>query len=215
MTLAEWFADHPNQYREWDTSANSHISPAEDGYAVNKKTWWICEKGHRYEMYVFSRTLDGQGCPYCAGKKTLAGFNDLATKRPDVLKKWDYEKNTEVSPQDVTECSHRMVFWKCEKGHSWQARVQSITMLKEGSSGCPYCNGKLVIAGQNDLASRFPELMKEWDYNKNEISPEKLTAGSKKKVFWTCSEGHSWQTAVFARTRGNGTGCPVCRRRKK
>ena len=214
-TLSSWFKENPQIAAEWDGEANTHLDLEIDGMAVNQKAWWICARGHRYDMYVFSRTLDGQGCPYCKGKRTMAGYNDLASKRPDVLAKWDYEKNTDLTPQEVTESSHKKVWWRCDRGHSWQARVQTITMLKEGSSGCPYCNGKLATKGENDLASRCPHLLKEWNFEKNAISPDTVTVGSQKKVWWKCSEGHEWEAMVGSRAKKNGTGCPVCRRRKK
>lgn len=57
------------------------------------------------------------------------------------------------------------------------------TVSYEISSGkCPYCSGMRVLQGFNDLATVNPAIAKEWDYEKNdELSPEKITAGSGKK----------------------------------
>ena len=41
-----------------------------------------------------------------------------------------------------------------------------------------------------------------------------VTLGSGKRVWWRCEHGHVWLTAVFNRVHG-GTGCPVCRKRKR
>lgn len=57
-----------------------------------KKVWWKCKKGHSYFKAPNSRTNLGTGCPICANKEVLIGYNDLATVRPDLLQKWNYEK---------------------------------------------------------------------------------------------------------------------------
>ena len=59
---------------------------------------------------------------------------------------------------------------------------------------------------RNDRA----DLLREWDSERNlPLTPETVSYGSKKKVWWTCAQGHHWQAAVHTRT-GSGTGCPYC-----
>lgn len=54
-----------------------------------------------------------------------------------------------------------------------------------------------------------PELLVEWDLERNApLTPKDVTFGSHKKVWWCCKNGHSWQTAVY--TRSGGAGCPYC-----
>ncbi len=210
MTLAEWFVEHPQLGREWDYEANESISPSSVGYSSKKEAWWICEKGHKWNYVINTRTCMGQNCPYCAGKRVLVGYNDLATFRPDVLEKWDFEKNVDITPQEVTEFSHKKVWWKCEKGHSWQARVESVTSLEAGNSGCPYCSGKRVTAGKTDLATRFPEIAAQWSCELNEGAPNEISSSSHKSVFWKCELGHTWEAPVFSRTGKQKSGCPYC-----
>ena len=66
----------------------------------------------------------------------------------------------------------------------------------------------------NSLVEFFPELLEEWDYEKNIISPKKLSYGSARKVWWRCKEGHSWQATPNSRTNMK-SGCPSCARQKK
>ena len=61
----------------------------------------------------------------------------------------------------------------------------------------------------NLLKDRYPELLKEWDYEKNNIDLERLTYGSNKKVWWICKIGHSYNTIISSRTLLS-TGCPFC-----
>ena len=66
-----------------------------------------------------------------------------------------------------------------------------------------------LIKGKNDLATLYPEIVKEWDLQKKQgYSPDMVTAGSSETVWWKCSLGHTWQAHVSSRTRGNG--CPYC-----
>ena len=59
------------------------------------------------------------------------------------------------------------------------------------------------------LATLRPELGKFWDYEKNHpLTPEHFTAGSNRKVYWTCRKGHSYQTTIVSRAKA--IGCPTC-----
>ena len=77
--------------KEWDYSKNT-IKPDEVTKGTHKKIWWICSNNHSYEATIPARRR-GTGCPYCSGNKILVGFNDLATTNPELLEKWNYEKN--------------------------------------------------------------------------------------------------------------------------
>ena len=53
------------------------------------------------------------------------------------------------------------------------------------------------------------QLMAEWDWEKNiDISPNSISHGSHMKLWWKCSNGHSWQGAVSKRFQGRR--CPYC-----
>jgi hypothetical protein len=106
--------------------------------------------------------------------------------------------------------SHKKVWWKCSKGHEWQAIIKD----RNSGKGCPYCSGKKVLKGYNDLQSVNPILAKEWNYDKNDgLTPADVTPNSGKKVWWKCSKGHEWQATIYH--RNNGRGCPVCAREKR
>ena len=136
--MRQSFFDSCRQYhkeallREWDTARNAPLTPQAVTYGSHTPVWWRCENGHEWEAVVYTRT-HGSGCPFCAGKKAQAGFNDLATQYPELARQWDYTKNIPVLPADVTTGSHRLVWWKCEKGHSWRASVRS----RVSGNGCP------------------------------------------------------------------------------
>lgn len=65
------------------------------------------------------------------------------------------------------------------------------------------------------LSDYFPNVSKEWHPTKNgELKPSDVTYGSKKRVWWVCSEGHEWETVVSQRTNKKATGCPYCSGKK-
>ena len=276
----------PDIAKEWDYEKNI-ILPTEVTSFSMKNVFWKCEKGHSYSMIIANRTSQGQGCPYCAGKKVYPGFNDLESLYPEVAKEWDYEKNSPLLPSDVTYGSTRKVWWKCRScGNEWFAAIYPRTkgegclicgnkrgaekriqkILNNGSSfadkapwllnewdynkncidpkqvpfqshkkyywicekghsydlsiaqkyngyGCPYCSGKRVLKGFNDLASHNPELLSDWDYENNTISPEEITFGSKKKVYWKCQNcGKPFQVSVQEKRRRGTKYCQFCRK---
>lgn len=62
---------------------------------------------------------------------------------------------------------------------------------------------------ENSIASLYPHLLAEWDYEKNgNIDPECVSRGSSLKLYWRCREGHSWIASPSVRTKGHG--CPFC-----
>ena len=103
----------------------------------------------------------------------------MVTLNPELAKEWNYEKNGDLRPEDFTAMSGQKVWWKCEKGHEWQAAIAS----RNNGTSCPYCSGRCAIKGETDLVTLNPELAKEWNYEKNgNLKPEDFTAMSGQKV---------------------------------
>ena len=205
----QYVSDNAQLMAEWDWEKNNKIGydPQKVTCGSDKKVWWHCEKGHRWEMSISQRTR-GQGCPYCSNNKVWAGYNDLATTHPEVAAHWDIDKNT-ISPQSVTYGSYMLVWWKCFNGHSFQKRISK--MVKNLS--CPICSGHLIVDGINDFATYYPEIAKEWHPTKNgELTPSDISRKSGRKIWWMCQHGHEWQATP--RDRTDGTGCPTCSQRR-
>ena len=134
--------------------------------------------------------------------------SSLLFSNPEIAKEWNYEKNAALKPEHFTPNSNKKVWWKCSKGHEWQAVIYH----RNKGIGCPYCSGKKVLKGFNDLQTFNPVLAKDWNYEKNNgLTPMDVTPNSNKKVWWKCSNGHEWQAIVA--NRNNGRGCPVCRKK--
>jgi len=64
------------------------------------------------------------------------------------------------------------------------------------------------LAMNNSLAEVHPELVLEWSEKNLPLTPDDITFGSNKKVWWKGTCGHEWQTSIKARS--NGEKCPIC-----
>ena len=195
---------------QWLEKENLPATPQSISYGSRRKVWWQCGEGHRWQAAVYTRTGNRTGCPVCAGKIPLAGNTDLAASHPTLAHQWHGGKNNGLTPEQFLPGSHRVVWWICEKGHEWQASIKS----RVAGSGCPVCADRVVRAGENDLASRYPGLAAQWDRERNgRLTPEDVLPGTKRRVWWICERGHRWQSSVASRTWG-GSGCPYCAGRK-
>lgn len=206
----------------WDYERNGTLTPSQVMPGNGKKVWWVCEKGHH-----FSKTISLQNkspsCPICGNRQLLVGFNDLATTHPNLAKEWNYEKNHPLTPRDVMPSSSKKVWWSCSScGNEWQTQI-NLRILS--GIGCPKCGyskkmqetrSKNIKENKQDLISLFPEIAKEWDYERNAgLDPSQLMPGSNKKVWWICPKGHHYQAWMGDRTGKRKTGCPYCARKRK
>lgn len=91
---------------------------------------------------MVDRTRGTNGCPYCANKKVLAGFNDLATIEPAIAAEWHPALNGALTPQMVTAGSNRKIWWLCREGHVWKTAICNRTNAKK-RTGCPVCAGNI------------------------------------------------------------------------
>ena len=197
-------SQYPDIAAEWNYEKNALLTPQMISYGSGKKVWWKCSCGHEWQSTVSNRVL-GNGCPYCSNQKVLPGFNDLATTHPNLVKEWDSVKNGDFTPKMIVAGSDIKVWWMCNIGHSWRAKINS----RARGSKCPICQGRSILPGFNDFAFKFPEIAKQWNYEKNgDLLPEMISPGSHKKVWWVCEKGHEWQVAVYHRSRGSR--CPIC-----
>ena len=162
----------------------------------NLKKKWKCSLGHNWETQINIRVSQKTGCPVCSGHKLSSGFNDLASKYPNLAKEadgWD--------PRKVSGGTHAKLDWKCAFGHKWNADVHS----RASGVGCPICKNKKILVGFNDLQTTHPIIALEadgWD-------PSSVIAGNNSKRDWVCSYGHKWKASPVKRTFGE-RGCPSC-----
>ena len=195
--------------------AENELPASRISKCTNKKVKWKCKKGHIWDSPPNNRTNPKKlrGCPVCGHRRLVSGVNDFGTLFPEIAKEWDYEKNYPKTPADVFPGNNTTWYWwKCDKGHSYKAKLNNKTSLANQTK-CPYCSNNKVLPGYNDLETWCRE--KGFDVLIREYSPDnphkmsEILYGHDKKAKWICSVcGHHYSSNVYYRTKG--IGCPEC-----
>ena len=191
---------------EWHPIKNGNLTPKDITNGSGRRVWWQCSKGHEWKTTIASRTGSEKcGCPYCSGRQACQE-NCLETLSPQIALEWHPTKNGDLTPKDVVNGSHQMVWWKGKCGHEWKMAVVQRT---SGGYGCHYCSGHRVCQ-DNCLATLSPMVALEWHSTKNgNLTSKDIVIGSHKKIWWQCSKNHEWQSTVKDRI-GKNSGCPYC-----
>jgi hypothetical protein len=203
---------HPDLAKEWHPTKNRELTPNDVTIGMTRTVWWKCKKGEDHEWNSpLNLRKRGFGCPMCSGKRLVLS-NCLATIDPELSEEWYGEKNGILTPYDVTKGSPKKIWWQCPKvdDHIYQSTISN----RRRGLGCPICSGRMVVKS-NCLSTLRPDLSKEWHPSmNNQLTPDHVTLGSPKKVWWKCPKGedHEWQATVNGRTQGNG--CPYCANKK-
>jgi hypothetical protein len=195
----------PEVADEFAVDLNLGLKASEVGSGSGSSYWWRCSKGHTWKATVTNRTVLQSACPTCSERRIENGVNDFGSLNPEFLRQWS-ARNLDVNPRELGRSSSKIVWWDCEKGHSWKARVGDRTR----GQGCAVCSNRQVVQGVNDLATTHSWLVEQIDENVNSKElANSIPAGTSKKIWWVCSQGHRWEAAVSSRT-SNNTGCPFC-----
>lgn len=129
----------------------------------------------------------------------------------NLMTEWDWDANNKegLNPTILSLGSNKKAHWVCSKGHKWKTTIHGRSY---GGYGCPYCSNQKILSGYNDLSTTHPHLLKDWDYQKNILKPNEVTARSNRKVWWICNKGHSYEATTAKKT--DGQGCPYCSNKK-
>lgn len=204
----------PDIAKEWHPEKNGEHMPTMFSPGSDFKIWWICPKcGNEYEAAI-SHRVNGTGCPKCGVKKQSAtrrmncANKSGGIKDAHLLAEWDYEKNGTKQPGDFAPSSDAKVWWRCVTcGYEWEAKISN----RSHGRGCPCCANRVVVKGVNDLATLYPELAKEWDYERNgTLMPDSIVPGHNAKVWWKCSKCGRFYQAPPSRRAYQGSGCRKC-----
>lgn len=163
-----------------------------------RRVWWRCGRGRAWQISAYNRTGGAdRGCPYCGDRKVLKGYNDLRTTHPEIAREWNKERNGDLKPTDVIANSSKRVWWKCKEGHEWSGLVANRARRGKADPGRPYCSGRKVLAGYNDLATTHPGIaaMRHPRMNRR-LKPTGVQAVSRKPAWWRGECGRVCQMAV-------------------
>jgi len=231
----------PELAAEWHPTLNGKLTPADVGYASNKKVWWLCRTCHNEWQVQISNRSAGASCKKCASRAMAVPKpgNSLADRNPSVAAEWHPTRNGDLTPADVAFSRKDKAWWLCANcGHVWEASIGN----RARGAQCPPCayaargralRGRshtfgapkpqpapteaktgLPLPGES-FADRFPEAAAEWHPTLNgEVTPDKVARASNRRAWWLCRTcGHEWDAIIQSRGRG-GSGCPRCGRRR-
>ena len=204
----------PGVAKDWDFEANK-LTP--DDYTTGSQACvhWKCQTcGQGWTAPVRRRagsaSRQGSGCPHCYSLRhghkadgSRQTHSVLADSGHPVMNDWDADVNLKLGldPAKIKLRSNKQVHWVCRKCplghlHRWAATPSDRTAY---NTGCPYCSSRQVCRC-NSLRTIIPEVAKDWDYAKNEGTPDDYPAFAHLKVWWKSAARGSWQQSIVRRS---------------
>ena len=208
----------PELIEEWDYESNYPLLPSMVTPGSNEVVSWVCKKcGKKWDARIYERAGKHRtSCPQCSlresaknrKKKLILTKGSLAETHSFLLEKWNYEKNI-IKPTEVSAGSHDPVYWKCNVC-GYDDWIDTPHHMSVRNSKCPCCLNRVLVKGTNDLKTKRPDLVLDWDYEENHLKPDEVVAGGATIVHWKCHIcGNKWTTKLCERTT-NGNGCQQC-----
>jgi hypothetical protein len=128
----------PEIAKQWHPIKNK-LTPYQVSFSSHKKVWWLGICGHEWDATINTRTSGKNDCPYCRGLRVNM-TNSLAVIFPKIAAEWHLKKNGISTPNDYSAHSGKLVWWQCNKGHEWSAKISYRTQNKGNGENCPICN---------------------------------------------------------------------------
>ncbi len=233
---------YPEKMKEWYYEKNDELGLDPRKLTPNSQfnAYWKCKKGCKYKdeppcsenvnkedcqhislSTIQNRIFNDTECPYCIKTpQKICYHQSLEFLYPDIAKEWDYERNGDLKPYQVSRCSDKKVHWKCDVGckykdscnddachHRWESLIPNRT---SNNRKCPYClRGTDKVCFHQSLAFLGEKHLSEWDYEKNNVLPENISYKSDKSAHWKCKNGHSYTCTLNTKIRGKY--CPECK----
>lgn len=219
LTLVPEFADI------YDEGDNPGVDIKTQGLHSPVVVNFYCKKcGHRWSSSIAGRIKtdkDGRpvlaGCPECCnGHKRSEPYS--------VSYPWLYDICDEEasgrklsSITDYSDCAKFKFVCVCPDCHQrYRATVRTLIRgYKYGHVTCPYCTGQKKTPGRTSFKAMYPDLMPEWDLEKNSdiADPDTISKWAKISVWWKCPDGHSYQMEPIQRIKyrdEHTEACPYC-----
>lgn len=68
-------------------------------------------------------------------------FYNLKILFPDIASEWHPTRNKSLKPSEVFPNTKQKVWWQCENGHEWIAKIAN----RNNGKGCPFCSERTYI----------------------------------------------------------------------
>ena len=195
-----------------DTSdeLNPDIDLNKLGIGSKTRIHWKCHIcGFEWDAPIHGRAHRYNGnngiaaCPACAKVRRKDGYD---VDYPELVPL--YSPNNPIPLNEVRGIKAKFL-WICPKHGEYEQQLgHMIRALKNGTIGCPYCNG-FKVRREDSAGAKAPELIKEWA-SSNESTLYKYAPNSKYLATWCCPDcGTKWKAPIYERVQGYGK-CPTC-----
>ena len=164
---------------------------------------WQCARGHEWVAQAGPIILRGTWCLKCGLQKyTIEDLRKCAVKKGGNC----------LSP--IYKGVKARYRWRCANGHEWMATAAPIINRGVWCPGCAHKTSgdklrRSSVQRRGSFTSHYPEIVSEWDSERNAIAPDKVPPKSSLKAWWKCHRGHQWQATIASRTQMR-SGCPKC-----
>lgn len=206
----ESFEDYyPELAKLWDYSENKFLKPSMLRCSSNLKVYWICpDCGESYKRSPNQqKNTKGGYCENCYSFHKKFKYGSLQEIHPSIALDWSDKNEISASEVSSSEVNKRR-YWCCHKcGNEWDASVSDIV---NSISKCGVCSGRKLKEGYTDFKTHYPEISKNWDYNKNTLSPTEIlysASGSYYFICPTCGRSHE---KTLDRVTKTGAVCYQC-----
>lgn len=163
---------------------------------INKKQRWCSYCSH-------SKLCENEDCSYCENNSFASHI---------MSEKWNYIRNSNISPRNVFKNSNKKFWFDCEKcPHSFDIRLSDVNGKGQR---CPFCaNQKLCddecnICYEKSFAPH--ERAEYWDKERNKILPRNCFKNSGKKCWFLCRECDHPFDMRLADISSGSCWCPYC-----
>lgn len=192
----------PDLAKDWHPTLNGNLTPYDVSYGSGKKVWWKCNKCNSdYDVTIDKKTSQNAKCPFCRGLRKNVS-NNLKTTHPELIEMWDFNKNTNITPEQFVKGSKVSVYWKCNV-----CGDETFTMISN-KVGCAVCAGQKIIKGVNDINTTDPDLA---SLLLNADDKYSLAKFSNVNVDWKCDRcGEIIKSKKVSDISKNGFKCPIC-----
>ncbi|CAE7946375.1 unnamed protein product [Symbiodinium sp. KB8] len=145
---------------------------------------WQCREGHIWSASANNIFHNKSWCPVCSGRAPLelARLQEHARRRGGECLATEYVNNKSKVP------------WKCQHGHTWQARPDNVLNLGQW---CPHCR-KIGLARLRGHAASLGGRCLARSYKT-----------AREKLLWECKDGHRWKASA-SQVLHRGSWCPQC-----
>ena len=196
----------------WDYEKNSEQTPDSLTWKSNYVAHFKCKSGHVFQRSISEMFRDGKfrGCIVCKPrrKSICLGKNALFSRCLEAKEMWDFELNQSLSPDTLTMSSTEVAHFVCSEGHKFECKINLFTK----NPICRQCD----LINNRSIANKRPDMLKFWDYSKNDIDPYYIRPYDKRDAFWKCNNcGYEWEQKIYNRASSTKGLCPSCNLKRR